>query len=127
MQISDKMQARMICRKNVYKLRTTASRCRRHQIEAAPPSSGLDDLPFRGPKAVSDLSNYLPTIPDTLVDRLLWLENNHIQRPVMEILRANNDIFGVVGLLLTDIESVDHSPAPHPRAAKLLALAAERP
>jgi hypothetical protein len=75
----------------------------------------------------ADLSNYLPAIPDTLIERSLWLENNKVQRPVMDIFQECQDVFAVAGLLLTDIEKADHSPAPHPRAADLFALATERP
>ena len=75
----------------------------------------------------ADLSNYVPAIPDTLIERSLWLENYNVQRPVMDIFQECQDVFAVAGLLLTDIEKADHSPAPHPRAAELFALATERP
>jgi hypothetical protein len=75
----------------------------------------------------ADLDNQLPCIPDTLVERWLWLGNNHVQRAVMETTMECRDVFAVAGLLLTDIENADHSSAPHPRAAELFALAMERP
>jgi len=75
----------------------------------------------------SNLGAYLPAIPGTLVDRVLWLENNRLKRAVMDTLLACKSISGIVGLLLNGIEAADHAEAPHPFAAKLLALAADRP
>ncbi len=77
--------------------------------------------------AVSDLDGSVPSVPITMVDRSLWLEDNRIQREVMEVFETCNDIFGLVRLLFMDVEHAEHAPAPHVLAGKLFALAAERP
>ena len=90
-------------------------------------ASFIPEMAVTSGQSPADLSYRLPAIPDTLVERSLWLENNNIHRLLMDAFRARQDIHGVAGLLLTDIENADHGPAPHPHAAKLLALAAELP
>jgi hypothetical protein len=77
-------------------------------------------------QASSDLGSYVPAVPDTLVDRMLWLEDNRLQRGIRELLDGCESISAVLGLLLNNIEASDHAPAPHPFGARLLALAAER-
>ena len=68
----------------------------------------------------ADLSNYLPAIPDTLIERSLWLENNKLQRPVMDIFQECQDVFAVAGLLLTLTSKRQITVGPHPRAARAL-------
>ena len=90
-------------------------------------ASFLARMALNSGRTSADFSNYLPAIPDTLIERSLWLENYNVQRPVMGLFRECQDVFAVAGLLLTDIENAGHSAAPHPGATELFALAAERP
>jgi hypothetical protein len=73
------------------------------------------------------VQSYLPIPPQTLVDRVLWLEDNRVMRSANESLEACEDILALVRLLLADIDEQPLSTAPHPLAAKLFDLANSRP
>ena len=65
--------------------------------------------------------------PATIVDRALWLQGHNLERMIVGSLREFDDVFGLVRLLLNDVEATDHAPAPHKLAGDLFALAIERP
>lgn len=80
-----------------------------------------------GGQSSAYLSNHVPAIPETLIGRSLWLEDLRLHRLTMDVIQECREVFDVVALLLTDIEHANRSSAPHPRAAELFAIAAERP
>jgi hypothetical protein len=86
----------------------------------------IEQMAWVSGQVSSDLSSYVPAVPNTLVDRALWLEDLRIQRGIRDMLDGCESISGVVGLLLNNIEASDHAAAPHPFASKLLGLAVER-
>jgi tetratricopeptide (TPR) repeat protein len=75
----------------------------------------------------SNVENYVPTVPATLVDRSLWFDSHSLERASMEIIQENDHIFGLVRLLLNDVEAADHSQPPHQIVGRLIALSIERP
>lgn len=75
----------------------------------------------------SNIELYVPAPPATCVGRALWLGNNQIERPLMEGLVACSDIFGLMRLLLADVEHADLSAAPNKLAERVAALAVDRP
>ncbi len=75
----------------------------------------------------SSAEGYVPPIPDTLVDRALWFNNHSLERAVMGTLGEYDSLFGLVRLMLADVEAEDNAPAPHRVAARLIELATDRP
>ncbi len=75
---------------------------------------------------IINTEGYVPPTPTTLVDRTLWLEGHFFERAMMGFFDSD-DIFGLVRLLLADVEAEDNAPAPHGIAKQLFALAIERP
>ena len=75
----------------------------------------------------SSAERYVPPVPVTLVDRALWFDNHSLERTVMGTLGEFDAIFGLVRLLLADVEAEDHAPAPHSVASRVIALAIDRP
>ena len=67
-----------------------------------------------------------PQPPDTLVDRALWAQSRPIERSTYDSLENCGDLFGLVRLLLADADATDNSPAPHPVAAQIIDMAADR-
>ena len=73
------------------------------------------------------MESYVPTVPSSLVDRSLWLDNRSVATPAMNLLFGHEDFSGLVHLLLEEIGWEDHTPAPHKVAERLLALSIDRP
>lgn len=87
----------------------------------------VKELALAGQQTPADLEGYVPPVPATLVDRALWLESPITQRLQHESFQACDELFGLVRLLLADVEAQEHSRAPHETAEELLTLALERP
>jgi hypothetical protein len=75
----------------------------------------------------SNIEHHVPAPPATYVGRALWLDNNQIERPLMDGLVSCGDLFGLLRLLLADVEHADLSPAPNKLAERIVALAVDRP
>lgn len=69
-----------------------------------------------------NIERYVPPLPPTAVARAVWLADHFIEQPLIEMLLARPDLFGLFRLILTEIEETDFSPAPNPLSARLLAL-----
>ena len=67
-----------------------------------------------------------PQLPDTLVDRALWLQSQAIEARAYDSLAICGDLFGLVRLLLADVDAEEHSSAPHATAAQIVDLAIDR-
>jgi tetratricopeptide (TPR) repeat protein len=76
---------------------------------------------------ISDGEMFVPAVPSTVFDRALWLDSRKLQRPMVWALDACDDMFGLIRLLLADVEAEDHASTPHSVAARLVALALDRP
>lgn len=74
----------------------------------------------------SAYETHIRPIPETLVDRYLWLQDP-IPAHSTEHLDTHRDIFLVVNFLLREVADVDRAAAPHPVAEKILKQAADRP
>jgi hypothetical protein len=75
----------------------------------------------------SSVEHRVPPPPATCVGRALWLDNNQIEGPLMEGLVSCGDLFGLLRLLLADVEHADLSTAPNKLAERIAALAVDRP
>lgn len=78
-------------------------------------------------RSSADLGNFIPEIPNTLIERSLWVENINVKQLIMDIFRSSTEVLSLAGLLLTDIEKTDYGPAPHPQAMEFFALATKQP
>ena len=68
----------------------------------------------------------LPRPPETLVDRALWMQLRLIEASVYNSLAMTRDLFGLVRLLLADVDAEEFSPAPHAVAVQIIDLAIDR-
>src|SRR5579859_4030004 len=75
----------------------------------------------------TEADEFLPAVPATVFDRGVWLDSPKLQRFMHWTLEACSDLFGLVGLLLADVEAEDQAAAPHKTAERLIDLATERP
>ncbi len=75
----------------------------------------------------SNIGKIIPPVPCTIVNRSLWLDDNRVSNIFYEPFHAFGDIFGLVHLLLAEVEDEDHAPAPHEIAFKLFEMALKRP
>jgi hypothetical protein len=75
---------------------------------------------------LSNTEQYIPSVPAAFVDRVLWLDDNRLERSVMGVLGTHNDILGLVRLLLADVEAEQNAQAPHKMASRLITLALDR-
>jgi hypothetical protein len=70
-----------------------------------------------------DYQHYLPKVPETLVDRALWLRSRVAERPAYWALEAWGNAFGLTRILLDEVNATTNSHAVHPVAAKVFRLA----
>jgi hypothetical protein len=76
--------------------------------------------------AATRARSQFPATPDTLVDRALWTERQMVEASAYGSMDDCADVFGLVRLLLAEVDAEDNSPAPHPMAAQIIDLAIER-
>jgi hypothetical protein len=69
----------------------------------------------------------VPALPATLLDRAVWLNDLRLEGPIAGMMSADQDIVGVIRLLLADVEKQQSCPAPHPLFKQLIELAVARP
>ncbi|WP_321887993.1 hypothetical protein [Paraburkholderia bannensis] len=74
-----------------------------------------------------DYERYLPEVPDTLLDRALWLKSRVVERPAFWALEAWSNTFGLARILLDDVSATTNSLAVHPVAARVFRLAERCP
>jgi hypothetical protein len=70
-----------------------------------------------------DYERYLPEVPNTLVDRALWLRSRVVERPAFWALEAWSHAFGLSRILLDDVNATTNSSAVHSVAARVFRLA----
>jgi hypothetical protein len=73
-----------------------------------------------------NIERYVLPLPPTAVGRAEWLGDHLIEQPLMEALLASADIYGLLRLILTEVEQTDLSPAPNPLSVRILALVVDR-
>jgi hypothetical protein len=74
-----------------------------------------------------DYQSYHPAVPDTLVDRALWLRSRVVERPAFWALEAWSNLFGVSRILLEEVNATTNSSAVHPVASRVFRLAERCP
>jgi hypothetical protein len=58
---------------------------------------------------------HVPALP--LLDRALWLNDLRLEGPIVGMMRADQDIVGVIRLLLADVEKQEFCPGPPIRSS----------
>ncbi len=86
----------------------------------------INELVLANGVSRKNVEMFVHLLPETVIGRALWLDNQRIEVPIMEALFGSADIFGLFRLVLSDVEHADLSPAPNPLAVKALSLAADR-
>ena len=76
--------------------------------------------------ANSRTDRWLSPLPSTLLDRARWLEEPSVEH-ALSLSAQYADLSALVSLLLSDVQVDDNSPAPHPLAQRIFALAVDRP
>ena len=76
--------------------------------------------------ANSRTDRWLPPLPATLLDRARWLEDPSVAH-ALGLSAQYADLSALVSVLLSDVQVDDNSPAPHPLAQRIFALAVDRP
>jgi hypothetical protein len=70
---------------------------------------------------------HLLPVPEILIERYLWLTSRRCERPLHWGMWPLQDLAGLIGILLADVERTDLSSAPHPLFLKVMAIVEERP
>jgi hypothetical protein len=70
---------------------------------------------------------HIAVVPTTLLDRTVWLEDRRLEGAVANMISANQDLVGLIRLLLTDVEEQEFVQVPPPVFRQLIELAVERP
>jgi hypothetical protein len=71
--------------------------------------------------------HYLRPVPQTVLERYLWLTSRRCERPLHWGMWPLQDFEGLIRILLADIEATDLSAAPHPLLEKILSIVEQRP
>jgi hypothetical protein len=71
--------------------------------------------------------SHIPPLPASLLDRAVWLGDLRLEGAIAGMMSANQELVGLIRLLLTDVEEQEFSPAPHPVFKQLIDLAVARP
>ena len=90
-------------------------------------STLLQQYSLANGQSQSEIEDWIPVVPTTLVDRALWLEIPSLERPATEMLLQHEEFSGLVRILLADVEAAHHAPAPDKTAKRLIDAAAGRP
>lgn len=75
---------------------------------------------------IEKVEAYIPPLPNTLTERFIWLRSRSLENVTIRLDNREN-FYGLVRLLLRDVEAGEHGPAPHPISRSLFELAAESP
>jgi len=76
----------------------------------------------------ASMGRYIPSLPNTLVDRAQWLDDFRLERSIVGTLDAHDAVFGLVRLLLSEVEHEANAFLPqHWITTQLFSLALERP
>src|SRR5258708_2355277 len=84
-------------------------------------------MALRSGQPSASAERYVPPVLATLVDRAEWLGDLRLEGVIVGAMSAKRDLFGLIRLILSDVEGEDFSPAPHALAGRLIELALQRP
>jgi hypothetical protein len=70
---------------------------------------------------------YVPAMPITLLARALWLNDLRLEGAIAGMIAADQDLVGLIRVVLTDIDEQEFSPAPNPVFKRLMDVAVLRP
>jgi len=90
-------------------------------------SGFVRQMTLRSGQPSANAERYVPPIPATVVDRAAWLGDIRLEGIIAGAMSANNDLGSLIGLILSDVEAEEFAPSPHALAARLIALALQRP
>lgn len=75
----------------------------------------------------SNFEKYIPLVPANLVKRALWLEDRSVEKFAGSVAYKCDNIFGLVGLILSDVEIEEIALPPHKIMSKMVKLSTDRP
>ena len=90
-------------------------------------ASFIRQISLRTGQTPENAARHIPALPATLLDRALWLNDLRLEGPIAGMMSADQDIAGVIRLLLADVEKQKFFPSPHPLFKQLIELAVARP
>jgi tetratricopeptide (TPR) repeat protein len=70
---------------------------------------------------------HIAPLPATLLDRAVWLGDLRLEGAIAGMMSTNQDLVGIIRLLLSDVEEQEFAPAPHPVFKQLIELTVARP
>jgi hypothetical protein len=85
------------------------------------------EIALRSGQPSASAERYVAPVPATVVDRAEWLGEIRLEGLIAGAMSADGDLAGLVGLVLSDVEGEEFSPAPHGLASRLIELALQRP
>jgi hypothetical protein len=87
----------------------------------------IQQINLRTGQPPKNVERQVPALPATLLDRALWLNDLRLEGAIAGMMSADQDIVGVIRLLLADVEKQEFCPAPNPLFKQLIELAVARP
>jgi len=104
-------------------------------LASEPGLAGWDDtragfirqISLRTGQPSASAESHIPPLPATLLDRAVWLGDLRLEGVIAGMMSANQDLVGLIRLVLTDVEEQEFVPAPHPVFKQLIELAVARP
>ncbi len=87
----------------------------------------IRQISLRTGQPPENAERHVPALPATLLDRALWLNDLRLEGAIAGMMSADQDIVGVIRLLLADLERQEFCPAPNPLFKQLIELAVARP
>jgi hypothetical protein len=87
----------------------------------------IRQISLRSGQPPENAERHIPALPATLLDRARWLNDLRLEGPIAGMMSADQDIVGVIRLLLADIERQEFCPAPNPLFKQIIELAVARP
>jgi hypothetical protein len=86
----------------------------------------ISEIMFANGLARKDADRHVLPLPSTTVRRAAWLDDHGIEQPLMEALIASGGLYGLMRLVLTEVEQTDLSAGPNPLAVRILTLILDR-
>jgi hypothetical protein len=78
-------------------------------------------------RSPADYELYVPSVPNSLVDKVDWLSKEQVQHAHFAISKASYYALALVRAICRDVDAQDNAPAPHPASAQLFQFGASHP
>ncbi len=90
-------------------------------------SGFIRQISLRTGQPDANTESHFPPLPGTLLGRAVWLGDLRLEGAIAGMMSANQDLVGLIRLLLSDVEEQEFAQAPHPIFKRLVELAVARP